>query len=147
MHDNKPPGADLKLAILLVAIAGAAVATQVTINAAATRSLGLAALISISGFATGFTALAFALVSAKPEFTARAVLFGVASGVLGCVILASVTYAVGVGGVARALSLLIASQLIAGLAFDYFGFFGAEITVAKLLGVALIIVGGVLVVK
>jgi uncharacterized membrane protein YdcZ (DUF606 family) len=66
---------------------------------------------------------------------------------LGCVILASVTYAVGVGGVARALSLLIASQLIAGLVFDYFGLFGAEMSFAKLLGVALIIVGGILVVR
>lgn len=139
----------MKLAILLVAIAGVAVATQVTINAAAARSLGLAGLISISGFATGLTALAFALfvVADKPEFTTKAILFGVASGVLGCVILASVTYAVGVGGVARALSLLIASQLIAGLLFDYFGFFGAEISLAKLLGVALIIVGGILVVR
>ena len=137
----------MKLAVLLAAVAGVAVATQVTINAAAARSLGLAALISISGFATGFTALAFALVSAKPEFTTKAVLFGVASGMLGCVILASVTYAVGVGGVARALSLLIASQLIAGLVFDYFGLFGAEMSFAKLLGVALIIVGGILVVR
>ncbi len=137
----------MKLAILVVMIAGVAVAAQVTINAAATRSLGLAALISISGFATGFTGLAFAFVSAKPEFTMRSVLFGVASGVLGCVILASVTYAVGVGGVARALSLLIASQLIAGLVFDYFGFFGAEMSLLKICGVALIIVGGILVVR
>jgi uncharacterized membrane protein YdcZ (DUF606 family) len=137
----------LKLAVLLAMLAGVAIATQATVNAAAARNLGIAALISVSGFATGFTGLAFALASAKPEFTTRAVLFGVASGMLGCVILASVTYAVGVGGFARALSLLVASQLIAGLAFDYFGYFGAEMSLTKLLGVALIVVGGVLVVR
>ena len=49
--------------------------------------------------------------------------------------------------VARALSLVIASQLIAGLVFDAFGFFGAEISALKLLGVALILVGGFLVVR
>lgn len=137
----------MKLAVVLAMLAGVAIATQATVNAAAARSLGIAALISVSGFATGFTGLAFALVSAKPEFTTRAVLFGIASGMLGCVILASVTYAVGVGGVARALSLLVASQLIAGLVFDSFGFFGAEVNLAKLLGVALIVAGGVLVVR
>ncbi len=137
----------MKLAVLLATLAGAAIAIQATVNVAAARNLGLAALISVSGFATGFTGLAFALVSAKPEFTTRAVLFAVASGMLGCVILASVTYAVGVGGVARALSLVIASQLIAGLAFDYLGYFGAEMSATKLLGVALIIIGGILVVR
>lgn len=137
----------MKLAVLLATLAGAAIAIQATVNVAAARNLGLATLISVSGFATGFTGFAFALVSAKPEFTTRAVLFAVASGMLGCVILASVTYAVGVGGVARALSLLIASQLIAGLIFDYFGVFGAEMSATKLLGVALVIIGGVLVVR
>ncbi len=137
----------MKLAVLLATLAGAAIAIQATVNVAAARNLGLATLISVSGFATGFTGLAFALVSAKPEFTTRAVLFAIASGMLGCVILASVTYAVGVGGVARALSLVIASQLIAGLAFDYLGYFGAETSLLKICGVALIIVGGVLVVR
>lgn len=137
----------MKLAVLLAMLAGVAVAVQVTINATATRTLGLAALISISGFATGLTGLVFALMSSKPEFTGRAVFYGVASGLLGCVILACVTYAAGVGGVARALSLLIASQLIVGLVFDYFGFFGAEVSLFKLLGVALIILGGFLVVR
>lgn len=137
----------MKLAILLAMLAGVAVAVQVTINATATRTLGLATLISISGFATGLTGLAFALASAKPELTARTIFYGVASGILGCVILASVTYAAGIGGVARALSLLIASQLVAGLVFDSFGFFGAETSLLKICGVALIIVGGILVVK
>lgn len=138
----------MKLAVLLAALAGVSIAVQATVNAAAARSLGLAALISISGFATGTVGLAFALMtSAKPEFTGRAVFFAVSSGVLGCVILGCVTYAVGLGGVARALSLVIAAQLIAGLLFDALGAFGAQISLPKLLGVALIIAGGVLVVR
>lgn len=142
----------MKPAILLAMLAGISIAIQATVNAAATRTLGLPALISLSGFATGFTGLIFALTSAKPEFTSRAILYGIASGllgcvILGCVILGCVTYAVGLSGVARALSLVIASQLIAGLVFDSFGFFGAEMSLPKLLGVALIIAGGILVVR
>lgn len=140
----------MKIAIVLAVVAGASVALQVSINAAAQRTLGLAALISISGFATGLAGLVAAMISSsRPEFTGRAITYGMASGVLGCVILASVTYAAVQGGVARALSLLIASQLVFGLVLDFFGVFGAGsgLSLSKLLGVSLIIVGGILVVK
>jgi bacterial/archaeal transporter family-2 protein len=51
--------------------------------------------------------------------------------------------------VARALSLVIATQLIVGLLLDALGVFGAgaDFSVLKALGVLLIIVGGVLVVS
>lgn len=119
-------------------------------NASAGRTLGLPVLIAFSGFATGTGGLAIALLaSSRPEFSLKAVAFGVGSGVLGVVILACVTYAVGQGGIARALSLVIAAQLIAGLVLDRLGIFGDGVTISpvKVLGVVLIIVGGVLVVR
>lgn len=140
----------LKLVVLLAALAGLCIAVQATINAAGTRTLGLPVLIAFSGFATGIGGLAFAmLASAKPEFTVRGVAFGIGSGLLGVVILACVTYAVGQGGVARALSLVIAAQLIAGLVLDRLGVFGDGVALSplKVIGVALIIVGGVFVVR
>jgi transporter family-2 protein len=89
------------------------------------------------------------LVVAKPEFTGRAVGYAVASGVLGAVIVGSIAVAAGEAGVARALSLVIAAQLIAGVMLDYLGVFGAgaDFSVLKVLGVFLIIAGGVLVVS
>ena len=72
-----------------------------------------------------------------------------ASGVLGAVIVGSIAVAAGQAGVARALSLVIAAQLIAGLVLDALGVFGAgaDFSVLKALGVVLIIAGGVLVVS
>jgi len=58
--------------------------------------------------------------------------------------------AAGRAGLAQTLSLVIASQLIAGLLIDRTGLFGpaaADFGPLKVLGVALVLVGGVLVVR
>jgi bacterial/archaeal transporter family-2 protein len=86
---------------------------------------------------------------ARPEFTVRAVVYALASGVLGAVIVGSIAVAAGQAGVARALSLVIAAQLITGLVLDALGVFGAgaDFSIPRALGVALIIGGGALVVS
>ena len=135
---------------ILAAVAGLAIAAQVVVNAVALRVLGLGALIGVSGLTTAAAGLAISLSLSRPEFTGRAVLCAVASGLLGAFILSAILLASVQGGVARTLSLVIASQLIAGLAVDRLGLFGPasqEIGLSKLLGVALILVGGVLVVR
>jgi transporter family-2 protein len=73
----------------------------------------------------------------------------VASGILGAVIVGSIAVAAGQAGVARALSLVIGTQLITGLVLDALGVFGAgaDFSVLKALGVVLIIAGGALVVS
>ena len=60
----------------------------------------------------------------------------------------SIAVAAGQGGVARALSLVIAAQLITGLLLDALGVFGAgaDFSLLKALGVVLIVAGGALVV-
>jgi transporter family-2 protein len=135
---------------ILAALAGLAIAAQVVVNTLGIRSLGVGALIGVSGLATAGAGFTAALLLARPEFTGRAVLYGVSSGVIGAFILAAIVLAAGRAGLAQTLSLVIASQLIAGLLIDRTGVFGpaaADFGLLKVLGVALILAGGVLVVR
>jgi bacterial/archaeal transporter family-2 protein len=134
--------------LILAVLAGVCVAVQTSLTGAAQRTLGPAVLVAISGLTTGFCALLVSFVT-KPEFTGRAVSYALASGVLGAVIVGSIAVAAGQAGVARALSLVIAAQLITGLVLDDLGIFGAgaDFSIPKALGVVLIVVGGALVVS
>jgi transporter family-2 protein len=136
--------------LVLAVLAGAAVALQVSFTAASQRALGPAVLVALSGLTTGVVALAGVPFIRVPELTGRAVVYAVVSGVLGAFIVAAIAHAAGQGGVARALSLVIASQLLASLLLDYLGVFGAgaeALTLPRALGVALILAGGLLVVR
>jgi bacterial/archaeal transporter family-2 protein len=139
----------MRSTLILAVLAGVCVAVQTSLTGAAQRTLGPAVLVAISGLTTGGCALLVSLFVARPEFTGRAVGYAVASGVLGAVIVGSIAVAAGQGGVARALSLVIAAQLIAGLLLDAIGVFGAgaDFSLPKALGVVLIVVGGALVVS
>jgi transporter family-2 protein len=139
----------MRSTLFLAALAGVCVAVQTSLTGAAQRSLGPAGLVAISGLTTGSCALVVSLFVARPEFTGRAVTYALASGVLGAVIVGSVAVAAGQAGVARALSLVIAAQLITGLVLDALGVFGAgaDFSIPRALGVALIIAGGALVVS
>lgn len=139
----------LKFAALAVLV-GIAVAFQATLTSVSQRALGPALLVAISGLTTAAVAAGVALFLARPEFTARAVGFAAASGVLGAFILGGIAYSAGQTGVARTLSLVIASQLIVSLVLDSVGLFGADgqdFSPLTVLGVVLILVGGVLVVR
>jgi transporter family-2 protein len=139
----------MKAVVLLAVLAGLCVAIQTNLTAVAQRALGAPMLVAISGLCTSLTALVIALTLAKPEFTGRAMGYAVASGVLGAVIVGAIAVAASQGGVARALSLVIASQLVFGLLLDALGVFGdgPDIGLLKVMGVVLIIAGGVLVVR
>ncbi len=140
----------MRYAVILAILAGAAVALQVSFTAASQRALGPAVLVALSGLTTGLVAFASLPFFRVPELTGRVVVYAVASGVLGAFIVAAIAYAADLGGVARALSLVIASQLLASLLLDYSGVFGAGaegLTLPRILGVVLILAGGVLVVR
>ena len=137
-------------AVILAVSAGVAIAFQVVVNAVGLRDLGLSGLIGVSGTATAFAGLAWALFAAKPEATGRALLCAVASGLLGAFILSTIVLAANRAGLAQTLSLVISSQLVFGLAIDRLGAFGPaaqELGTLKILGIALIVVGSVLVVR
>jgi len=134
---------------ILATMAGLAIAAQVVVNTLGIRSLGVGALIGVSGLATAAAGFAMALF-ARPEFTGRAMLCAIASGALGAFILGAIVLAAGRAGLAQTLCLVIASQLLAGLLIDRTGLFGpaaADFGPLKVLGVALVLVGGVLVVR
>ena len=139
----------MRYAVVIAVLVGLSVATQTSFNAAAQRALGPAAFITISGLATGAVGLVITLLTARPELTSRALMYSLASGLLGVFILGGIAFVAGQGGVARALSLVIASQLLFGLLLDALGFFGAgaEINPPKVLGVGLVLAGGILVVR
>lgn len=139
----------MRYAVVIAVLVGLAVATQTNFNAAAQRALGPAAFITISGLATGVVGLVIMLFTVRPELTPRAVGYSLVSGLLGAFILGGIAFVAGQSGVARALSLVIASQLLLGLLLDALGIFGAgaEFSWPKLLGVLLVLTGGILVVR
>jgi bacterial/archaeal transporter family-2 protein len=139
----------MRFTLILAVLAGVCVAVQTSLTGAAQRTLGPAVLVAISGLTTGVCALLISFFVTRPEVTGRAIGYAVASGVLGAVIVGSIAVAAGQGGVARALSLVIAAQLITGLLLDALGVFGAgaDFSILKALGVVLIVAGGALVVS
>lgn len=137
-------------AVLLAVSAGVAIALQVVVNSIGLRDLGLGTLICLSGATTALAGLAWALFAAPPEATGRALFCALASGLLGAFIVASIVLSANRGGLAQTISLVIASQLVFGLVIDRLGFFGPAaqgIGVLKVLGIALILGGGILVVR
>ena len=137
-------------AVILAVSAGVAIAFQVVVNAVGLRDLGLGALVCLSGATTALVGLTWALFAAKPEATGRALVCALASGLLGAFIVSSVVLAANRGGLAQTLSLVIASQLVFGLAIDRLGAFGPaaqEVGLLKILGILLILAGGILVVR
>ncbi|HEV2745181.1 MAG TPA: DMT family transporter, partial [Rubrobacter sp.] len=128
----------MKAVVLLAVLAGVCVAVQTNMTAVAQRALGAPVLVAISGLTTSMTALAVALTLAKPDFSGRAVGYAVGSGGLGAVIVGAIAIAAAQGGVARALSLVIASQLVFGLLLDALGVCGGapDVGALKVLGVA-----------
>ena len=140
----------MNYAVVLAISAGLAIASQVVVNTLGLRSLGIGALVGISGLATALAGFAVAFFLARPELTGKTVLYGVASGLMGAFILSAITLAAGRAGLAQTLSLVVGVQLLAGLAIDRVGLFGpavADIGPLKVLGVVLVVAGGVLVVR
>lgn len=144
---------DRGLAVLLTAVAGGLIALQAPINAGLGKATGSlpAALVS---FAVGTVALAAIVVlSGKAgglDSTFEVSWYYLLGGLLGAVYVANALIAVsaiGAGGVAAA---TIAGQLTASVAIDRLGLFGLDqvpLGPERLLGVALLIAGTLLVVR
>ncbi|MBA3610863.1 MAG: DMT family transporter [Rubrobacter sp.] len=136
-------------ALVLAMFAGVAIAVQVVFNAIGMRSLGVGGLIGVSGLATAVVGFIVAFLSQRPEITTKALACAVVSGLLGSFILGSIVIAAEQNGLARTLSLVLAAQLLAGLAIDRAGLFGVagQLGPAKIFGIALVLVGGILLVR
>lgn len=144
---------DKGVAVLLTAVAGGLIALQAPINAELGRSTGSlpAALIS---FAIGTLALAgIVLASGKAGGLGGATdvsWYYLVGGLLGAVYVTNALIAVdaiGAGGVA---ALTVAGQLVASVTIDRLGLFGLDqvaLTPERVLGVALLLAGTILVVR
>jgi bacterial/archaeal transporter family-2 protein len=144
---------DRGVAVLLTATAGGLIALQAPINAGLGKATGSlpAALIS---FVVGTIALtAIVVISGKASGlsgTFDVSWYYLLGGLLGAIYVANALIAVsviGAGGVAAA---TITGQLVASVAIDRLGLFGLDeipLTPERMVGVALLLVGTVLVVR
>lgn len=144
--------------IVMVVIAGAAVATQPAFNAQ------LAALLHspLRAALVNFTAGALILLSLVTVVALRNGLPGrdagasvppylwIAGGALGALFVTTSAWVTPKIGVGAFFSVLIAAQLIAALVMDHFGLIGLDVRPANLVrvgGVALLVVGAIMVVR
>ena len=135
-------------------LAGACIATQAPINAQLGRSLGLPIAAAGISFLSGAIVLwlltfAFArLNNIALDWAAPAPWTFVAGGLLGAAYVFSNILLTPMIGAAAVMGLLVAGQLIAGIALDRVGFMGMavrEISLGRLAGSVLLIAGAIMI--
>ncbi|MBC7842855.1 MAG: DMT family transporter [Gemmatimonadaceae bacterium] len=143
----------LYLATAVILLGGALLSIQSPLNAQLAKAVGSPINAALVSFLVGTVALltvAMAQRSTPTGSAVRALPWYVWSGGLcGAVFVSAAAFAAPRLGVATMLSLAIASQLVTALALDHHGVFGIPphpITAGRLAGMALVIVG-VLVVR
>lgn len=143
---------NLLFPILMTLLAGIGVAIQAPTNATLARASGSTVLAALISFAVGTMLLA--VVWLATDRTTPAAVRGVPvwawlGGLYGAVFVTAAAYAAPRLGVASMLMIAIASQLAMAVAIDHFGLFGIRaepITASRMLGLALV-VGGVILVR
>ena len=139
------------LPILLAAIAGLCVAFQSPSNAMLARSTGSVWFASTISFAGGMALLLgiWSLYDRTPLSAVRqAPPWAWIGGAYGVTFVFAVAYATPRLGLAVTLTVAIATQLAGALVLDHFGLLGlkaAPVSVTKLVGVALVVAGVLLV--
>lgn len=139
------------LPIMLMLVAGVALALQGPTNGALAKATGSVLLASLTSFVIG--TLALLAVWALANRTAPAALrqapgWTLIGGFYGAAFVAALAYAAPRLGITVALTLAIASQLAAALVLDHFGLLGlrlAPVSAIKLAGVSCMVAGVVLV--
>lgn len=140
------------IALLLVLLSGALLAIQAPLNATLSRAIGGPVNAALASFLVGTLALAVVvgLGRSSPDVPALRALpwWAWAGGLCGAVFVSGAAYAAPKIGVATLLTVGVASQLMMAIALDHYGAFGITrqaITGGRVLGVALVIAGAVLV--
>jgi transporter family-2 protein len=142
------------LAVFLSVLAGLAGAVQVAMMSQLGDRISIAGALA---FATLFTAVASFLILVVAQRTVRAYVdafhqpgWMLMGGLMGLLIIFTITYAGSRIGVAATVGILIAGQLLMGAAIDRWGLFGSEklpLHWHRLLGIALLGVGAALSLK
>lgn len=139
--------------MLLVVAAGAAVAVQAGVNGRLGTALNSSGLAALASFVIGTLALLVYLAVTRPAFPesaafARVPPWGWIGGLLGAFYVAIAILATPRLGVAVTLGLVVAGQMLASVVLDHFGWLGLArqpVSLFRVLGIALIIGGVVLV--
>ncbi|CAN5376196.1 DMT family transporter [soil metagenome] len=141
------------LILIVIIIAGGATAMQAPTNARLAVAMGSPVNAAFVSFAVGTVALGIlaAALHVRPDVAAAKALPAWAwiGGLYGCVFVITAAWAVPRYGAALTITLMVAGQLLVGLALDHFGALGVPrhpMGIARLAGVALVFIG-VLVVR
>ena len=142
------------LAVGMTAVAGLAGSVQVAVMGRFGERIGTFEALA---FATLLTAVLSAVVLLAARQSVGAYVDGVrspiwlwSSGVMGLIVILSITFATPRLGATATIGLLIAGQLAMGTVIDRFGLFGLEripIDATRVLGIALLAVGAALSLK
>ena len=136
----------------LAVVVGALIPIQAATNAAMSRAIGSVALTSLSLFAIGFVVVAiWAIVIGGPLPSLETLRHVPAYGYFGGFIVASYVIAISFLaprlGVGNAIRLVVTGQIVAAVAIDHAGAFGAvvqRLTMGRAIGAVLMIVGVIL---
>ena len=136
----------------LAVIVGALIPIQAATNAAMSRAIGSVAITSLALFAIGFVVVAaWAIVIREPLPSLETLRHVPAYRYFGGFIVASyviaITFLAPRLGVGNAIRLAVTAQIIAAVAIDHVGAFGAVVqrfTMGRAIGVVLMIVGIIL---
>ncbi|HET9673175.1 MAG TPA: DMT family transporter [Gaiellaceae bacterium] len=139
------------VAVALTAVAGLAGSVQVALMSRFGERIGVVEALAFSTLVTAVLSLVVLLV-ARQSLAGygdglRAPAWLWAAGVMGLIVIFSITYATPRIGATATIGLLIAGQLAMGAAIDRFGLFGLEqipIGWVRLLGIVLLAVGAAL---
>ncbi len=132
--------------ILFAILAGVAAAVQATLNAGLARStgLGLALIVNTVGVLLG-TILFWRITDGRTDlFPAGTHWIYYLGGVGGFIVIASLAYGFPRLGAGWTIALMVFGQTLAALAIDHAGWLGlarTEVTVQRLIGLLLVVVG------
>lgn len=140
------------LPILLVLVSGALLSIQAPVNANLARAMGSSINAALASFLVGTVALSAAALALRTPVDGAAVRlmpwWGWIGGLCGAAVVTIAAHAAPRILVAALLTLGVASQLAMALALDHHGAFGIArqaVSPTRLLGVALVVAGAVLV--
>ena len=139
------------LAMILVAVAGAAIALQSPINAALGRQIASTLGAATISFGVGFVLLLAITViygdGARLAHALQAPLVLLTGGILGAFLVWATLWSVPVLGVLTLTAVLILGQIVAALAIDHMGLFGLvarDISLTRVLAAGLVGAGVIL---
>ena len=140
--------------MLLTFLVGTIIPVQAILNARLGRQTGGSLMGALLSFATGFICLLILNFASNPQSVLQVKFSGPwyvwLGGVIGAIFVGYITWVNQQQGLALTFALVVSGQIFISLLIDHYGLFGAairSITLEKIAGAALIIVGIVLIKK